>query len=110
MFRLPIDTAALTLLAATTPEPVVDFTTRQPKTDADGQPLYQLQLVVLGDDEAEVVSVKVPGQPKGITAGAPVKVTGLVAMPWSMADRSGVSYRATRVEPTGGPTPARQAS
>ena len=31
--------------------------------------------------------------------GTPVKVHGLVAQPWTMADRSGVSFRAARVEP-----------
>jgi hypothetical protein len=34
-----------------------------------------------------------------IRQGVPVKVTGLVAQPWTMADRSGVSFRAARVEP-----------
>jgi hypothetical protein len=110
MFRLPIDTAALTLLAATPPEPVVDFETRKAKADANGEPLYQLQLVVLGGDGAEVIAVKVPGEPKGITAGAAVKVSELVAMPWSMADRSGVSYRAARIEPATAAASAKQAS
>jgi hypothetical protein len=34
-----------------------------------------------------------------IRQGIPVKVHGLVAQPWTMADRSGVSFRAARVEP-----------
>jgi hypothetical protein len=33
-----------------------------------------------------------------IRQGAPVKVTGLVAQPWTMNDRSGVSFKAARVE------------
>jgi hypothetical protein len=36
--RLPVDTSAMVLVAMATPEPVVDFTTRQPKADPDGQP------------------------------------------------------------------------
>ena len=33
-----------------------------------------------------------------LNSGAPVKVAGLVAQPWTMADRSGVAFRATRIE------------
>jgi len=39
-----------------------------------------------------------PARP-GIRQGAPVKVSGLVAQPWTMADRSGVAFRAARIEP-----------
>ncbi len=46
--RLPIDTSGLTLLVGLAPEPVVDFETRRPKADENGEPLYQLQLVALG--------------------------------------------------------------
>jgi hypothetical protein len=35
----------------------------------------------------------------GIRQGHPVKVVGLVAQPWTMGDRSGVAFRATRIEP-----------
>jgi hypothetical protein len=37
--------------------------------------------------------------PSGIRQGHPVKVTGLVAQPWSMNDRAGVAFRAARIEP-----------
>ena len=47
-----------------------------------------------------MLAVKVPGQPsQAIRQGHPVKVTGLVAQPWSMNDRAGVAFRAARVEP-----------
>ena len=36
---------------------------------------------------------------QAIRQGAPVKVTGLVAQPWTMNDRAGVSFRAARIEP-----------
>ena len=35
----------------------------------------------------------------GIRQGHPVKVVGLVAQPWTMGDRSGVAFRAARIEP-----------
>ena len=38
-------------------------------------------------------------QQTAIRQGHPVKVTGLVAQPWSMNDRAGVAFRATRIEP-----------
>ncbi len=97
--KLPIDTSGMTLLCATPPEPVIDFDTRRPRADENGEPIYQLQVVALAEGGADVLQVKVSGQPKGITQGAPVKVTGLVATPWSMNDRSGVSFRAAKIEP-----------
>lgn len=86
------------------PEPVVDYDTKQPKTDDTGAALHALQQVVLGDDGADVISVKVPGAHKGVGKGTTVKVTGLVAVPWSMNDRSGVAFRAASIE-AAGPTP-----
>ena len=98
--KLPIDTSAIAFLCALAPEPVVDFETRRPKADENGEPLSTVQLLVMGQDSADLIAVKVPGLPSaGIRQGHPVKVTGLVAQPWTMADRSGVSFRAARIEP-----------
>ena len=98
--KLPIDTSAIAFLCALAPEPVVDFETRRPKADENGEPLYTVQLLVMGQDSADLIAVKVPGVPAAaIRQGAPVKITSLVAQPWTMADRSGVSFRAQRVEP-----------
>jgi hypothetical protein len=81
-------------------EPVVDFETRRPKADENGEPLYVVQLLVMGEGSADLIGVKVPGVlSSGIHQGHPVKVTGLVAQPWSMNDRSGVAFRAARIEP-----------
>jgi hypothetical protein len=102
--RLPIDTSGLTLLVGLAPEPVVDFETRRPKADENGELLYQLQLVALGSEGAEVITVKVAGEPKGLAAGVPVKVSALVALPWSMGDRSGVSFKASRIEALSAPS------
>ena len=98
--RLPIDTSAISFLCAVAPEPVVDFETKRPRADENGEPLYMVQLLAMGDGSADLLAVKVPGVPSpAIRQGAPVKVLGLVAQPWTMADRSGVSFRAARVEP-----------
>jgi hypothetical protein len=54
----------------------------------------------MGEGSADLIGVKVPGVlSSGIRQGHPVKVTGLVAQPWTMADRSGVAFRAARIEP-----------
>jgi hypothetical protein len=98
--RLPIDTSAISFLCALAPEPVVDFETRRPKADENGEPLYVVQLLVMGEDSADLIAVKAPGVPaQTIRQGHPVKVTGLVAQPWTMNDRAGVAFRAARIEP-----------
>jgi hypothetical protein len=98
--RLPVDTSAISFLCALAPEPVVDFETRRPKADENGEPLYVVQLLAMGDGSADLLAVKVAGVPSpAVRQGVAVKVIGLVAQPWSMADRSGVSFRAARVEP-----------
>jgi hypothetical protein len=98
--KLPIDTSAIAFLCALAPEPVIDFQTKQHRADENGEPLYVLQLLAMGDGSADLLAVKIPGVPSSaIRQGSPVKVTGLVAQPWTMQDRSGVSFRAARVEP-----------
>src|SRR5215213_6872 len=98
--RLPVDTSSIAFLCALEPQPVLAFVTKQQRADENGEPLYVVQLIALAEGEAEILAVKVPGQPsQAIRQGHPVKVTGLVAQPWSMNDRAGVAFRAARVEP-----------
>ena len=98
--KLPVDTSAIAFLCALAPEPVIDFQTKQQRADENGEPLYVIQLLAMGDGSADLLAVKVPGLPSSaIRQGVPVKLTGLVAQPWTMQDRSGISFRAARVEP-----------
>jgi hypothetical protein len=98
--KLPVDTSAIAFLCAVEAEPVVDFETKRPRADENGEPLYMVQLIAMTDGAAEIIAVKVPGLPSaGIRQGHPVKVHSLVAQPWTMADRSGVAFRAARIEP-----------
>jgi hypothetical protein len=109
--RLPIDTQNLTFIAANPPEAVLDFESKQPRTDTDGRPVFAVGVVALGSEGADVLTVKVAGEPKGITQGSPVRVTGLVATTWQMPpDRHGVSFRAETIESLGGATTATKAS
>jgi MoxR-like ATPase len=56
----------------------------------------------------QILTVRLAGvPPKGIVQGAALRVRGLSAAPRSMADRSGITYRAEVIEPL---SPARQAS
>jgi hypothetical protein len=96
--RLPVDTAAMTLVAMAAPEPVVDYATGKPKTDQGGEPLYLVQVAAMFADQGEVLAVKVAGQPSGITPGTAVEV---VASPWELGDRSGIAYRAAAIRPAG---------
>jgi hypothetical protein len=100
--RLPVDTSGMTLVAMARPEPVVDFATRAPKADANGQPLYTVQVAAMFEDQGEVLAVKVAGEPTGIIAGLPVQVDRLVAQPWELGERSGIAYRAASIRPTDG--------
>ena len=98
--KLPVDTSAIAFVCAMPPEPVVDFETKRPRADENGEPLYVIQLLAMGDGSADLLAIKVPGMPsQAIRQGHPVKVHGLVAQPWTMNDRSGVAFRAARVEP-----------
>jgi hypothetical protein len=99
--KLPIDTAGMTFIAAGPPEAVVDFETKAAKVDESGQPVFGLQVVALIDGGAEVLSVKVAGEPKGVGQGTGLKLVGLTAQPWAMGDRSGVAFRAVRIESAG---------
>jgi hypothetical protein len=98
--RIPVDISGLTFMAAAPARPVTDFDTRQHKADDNGEPLYNLQVVWLDADGAQIITVKVAGDPE-IGQGALLQLEGLVAMPWSMNDRSGVAFRANSVKVTG---------
>ena len=95
--KLPIDASGLQFLVVVAPVPVIDFETKRPKADEDGQPLHTVKLVAMGDGDAEILPVKVPGAGT-LLPGTAVTVSGLFASPWSKGDRSGVSFKAASVE------------
>lgn len=97
--KLPIDTSAITFSVALPPEPARDWDTKEQQADQDGQPLYAVKLVALGEGSAQILPVKFAGRPDGLVQGIPVKVVGLVATPWEMHDRFGVSFRAQSITP-----------
>jgi hypothetical protein len=105
--RLSVDTSVMRFISSGPPEPTLDFETRAPKLDDEGRAIFQVHLFVVVAGGQELMTVKVAGEPKGIGEFTPVKVSELVATTWAMGDRSGVSFRAEKIEAT---TPARQAA
>jgi len=107
--KLVLDTSRLAFAVGSEPEPVIDFETKQHKTDDQGQPIYAVQLIASyrddrsGKQKSEIVSVKLAGAPTTLPMGTAVKVVDLVAVPWATSERNGVAYRAAGLEPLGKP-------
>ncbi len=99
--KLKVDTAGVLFLLVRDAVPVLDWATKEVKADDDGVPLYQVQLVAMGDGEAEVINVKVVGQPEGLTVNGPVRIEGLTVQPWSMGDKHGLAFRAAAIHDGG---------
>jgi hypothetical protein len=98
--RLKLDTSTTRFIVTRAAEPRLNFDTGSPKTDAaTGLPLYAVQVLALDDTGGEVLSVTVAGDPK-LAVTQPVSVSGLVAIPWSQGDRSGVAFRAATITAT----------
>jgi hypothetical protein len=95
---MPINTSAMTFVVAGPAEPVRDFASKQQKVDESGAPLYAVSLMVMGGEQPEIISVKLSGEVTGLVPGQAAKVQELVATPWTMGDRSGVAYRAAKIE------------
>jgi hypothetical protein len=108
--RLPIDLSNLSFIAGSDPAGVLDMD-RRPRADkATGELLWGLDLVVLGgEDGAEVWPVRMVGEPKGIRTGQALRVEGLIAAPWEIEGRHGISFRARVIE-AAGPASAKSAA
>ncbi len=96
---LPLDTSRLSCLALGGPELVIDFTSKRPKTDEDGRPLFVVEVAVRYEGQSEIWPVKVAGEPAGIEAGVPVVLEGAALLAWVMGERFGIAYRAASIRP-----------
>jgi hypothetical protein len=99
--RLPVDTSAISFVTAGPAEPAIDFDTKAQKADENGEFVFNVHLFSVGAGGRDVITVKVSGEPKGIAQFTPVRVTELVATTWAMGDRSGVSFKAAKLEAIG---------
>lgn len=98
--RLRINTDDVSFLATKVAEQRTDRDTGAVRIDREtGLALWQVQVAALDSSGGEVLAVTVAGQPADVTVGAPVAIEGLVAIPWSQGDRSGVAYRAAVIRP-----------
>jgi hypothetical protein len=70
------------------------------RTDANGEVLWRVQVVALGDGDAEIIRLTVPGDPK-VGQGEMVRVTGMTQQAWEMDGRSGQTYRAESIRSEG---------
>jgi hypothetical protein len=96
--RLPIDTTSVKFAAAGPAEPVLDYETRAPKLDENGVALFNVPLFAAGTGVKDSITVKVAGEPKGLSEFTLVKVTNLMATTWEVGSNHGVSFRAERIE------------
>ena len=96
--KLPIDTGSVKFAAAGPAEPVLDYETRAPKLDENGTPLFNVPLFAAGTGIKDSITVKVAGEPKGLSEFTMVKVTNLIATKWEVGSNHGVSFRADRIE------------
>jgi hypothetical protein len=100
--RLPIDTSRLQFLVVVPAEPLKQFEEGKPReawaprVDTTGAQLWRVQLVALGDGEAEVIRVAVAGDPH-VSQGEMVRVESMTAQAWEMEGRSGMSFRASAI-------------
>lgn len=101
---VPVDVSKWQLLTVSEAQPQLQYDKnkppqeREPKTDRNGEILWQVDLVALGEGDAEVIRVSVPGDPK-LKQGEIVRAEGLTAHAWEMEDRYGVSFRASALRP-----------
>ena len=100
--RLPIDTSRLQFLVVAPAEPLRQYEEGKPReawaprTDVNGEVLWRVQLVALGEGEAEIIRVAVAGDPN-VGQGEMVRVDGLTAQAWELDGRSGMAFRAQAV-------------
>jgi hypothetical protein len=100
--RLPIDTSRLKFLVVAPAEPLRQWEEGKPReawaprTNREGEVLWRVQLVALGDGEAQIIRVAVPGDPR-VAQGEMVKVEGLTAQPYDFDGKSGVAFRCLAV-------------
>jgi hypothetical protein len=105
--RLPIDTTRLKFLVVAPAEPLRQFEEGKPReqwaprTDRNGELLWRVQLVALGDGDAEVIRVSLVGDP-GVSQGEMVRVDELTAQPYEFEGKSGVSFRCQAIRSASG--------
>ncbi len=103
--RLPIDTSEMAFQVVSRPEPLRDPTSGRARTTREGAPLFMVQLVTSWRGAVGTIAVEVAREPSAdLRPGVVVDVAGLAAVSWTVGNRSGLVFRAERIEPAGGAT------
>ena len=98
--KLRVDTNQVQFIVSRLATPKVERESGKQRADrTTGELLFQFQVMALDDTGGEVLNVTVCGEPK-LTVGQQVRFDGLVAIPWSQGERSGVAFRCEQVVPT----------
>jgi hypothetical protein len=81
------------------PQPKIDFETKGPKKNADGETLFTVGLALVANDfsDAEVIDVTVTCALVDIRYGAMVQVEGLAVSSWDMGERNGHNFKARNI-------------
>jgi hypothetical protein len=105
--RFPIDTSRLRFMVVAPAEEQRQFEQGKPREAwgprldaATGEVLWRVQLVALGDGDAEIIRVTVAGEPK-LGQGEMVRVSDLTVQGWEMEGKSGMAYRAGAIRSEG---------
>jgi hypothetical protein len=108
MQSIPVDTTRLGVLrCAVAPEAKIgNFETQEVKKDKEGNTIYTVGVMVRQEGRrVSVIEIAVTGEPRGVSEGTEVRITGLEAFAWAMGDRHGISFRAAAITPVP-PAPA----
>jgi hypothetical protein len=97
--RLEIRTEGVEFVVSRAPEPKNDEKGRQKADRRTGELLYVTELVAMDDAGAEVIKVTTTGALPKVGKRQVVTVTGLLAVPWVIDGRGGVTFRAESITP-----------
>ncbi|MGH2941734.1 MAG: hypothetical protein ACRDLN_03025 [Solirubrobacteraceae bacterium] len=104
--KFPIDTSRLRFMVVAPAEELRQFEEGKPREawgprlNVDGEVLWRVQVVALGDGDAEIIRVTVAGDPK-VGQGEMVRLTDMTIQGWEMDGRSGSTYRAGAIRSEG---------
>jgi hypothetical protein len=87
------------VLLGDTARPSIDLRTNQQRRDADERPLWEVAIVLLGDEGLEVVRVRIPHDLKGVAKGQALEVKGLKIRTWSRDGKTGLLWFAESLAP-----------
>jgi hypothetical protein len=94
---LPIDTQKVRFIVSRLPKLVMDWDSSQAALSLEGLCYFHVELVAMADGcGAEVIKVRVAGEPQELRPRMLVKVTGLRVTPWVNKERRSSGCRVPR--------------